>query len=611
MSIYFALRTENTELISKAKRLGLFVIRGMVFSVSSDHYAYDREAGCHCLSDAYLTNRTEIFAALGEVALPRAHFSDAKLILVAYQRWGVGSFEKLSGDFSLVLYEEKSQKMILARDALGHRSLYYSDSEPFTFMVSNSVFSFFDFLELKSEINPRRVAYFLAMVNQSEANETFEQGIRKVREGSYFEIEKTGSVFERKYWFAENYLENPLVWPAIEDYDEQFRDLFSNVISNYLENEPVLAAHLSGGLDSSSVCAMLATHKGATAHDIHCFSHFPLKEKKLLDRKNWNYSDAPLVETFKQRYRHLHYHLIDYSKMPLFSDKNYAYYEQPPLNPTNTLWMQACVQQAKVLGIKTILTGQYGNFTISWPIGRRGNVSWWRWLRMRLRFEMKVYATRQPSLDYCAIHPELAKRYQIKRAFLKEQRALLAQEVRPYWFNQGITEYAAPIYCGLHFAEGVRHVDPTGDKRIIEFCLRLPKHVFQNETTTRLLVRRGLSSILPKEIASRQTRGMQSGDWCDTFEANRLRMQQDLQKWRNTEIANFLDLDHLEMDLKNFDQGMKSIHDQASLHDFTMRYHHRFMRAIEIGVFLTWKKSSERAKLTISKPHVRPGALLS
>ncbi|HXU94723.1 MAG TPA: hypothetical protein VFP33_13815, partial [Gallionella sp.] len=74
--------------------------------------------------DGRLDNREEIAAALG-VRLNGETVPDGHLLLAALERWGEQALPRLIGDFALALWDKENRKLLLARDQMGRRTLYY------------------------------------------------------------------------------------------------------------------------------------------------------------------------------------------------------------------------------------------------------------------------------------------------------------------------------------------------------------------------------------------------------------------------------------------------------------------------------------------------------
>lgn len=90
-------------------------------TVTTQHYVC-QHSGCVLLHWLRLDNRDDLVAALGQ---QYRHVSDAALVIAAYLRWQADCVARLRGDFAFALYDPHRQHMLLARDAVGVRPLYY------------------------------------------------------------------------------------------------------------------------------------------------------------------------------------------------------------------------------------------------------------------------------------------------------------------------------------------------------------------------------------------------------------------------------------------------------------------------------------------------------
>ena len=75
--------------------------------------------------DGRLDNRDDLLANLSELKNRPGPASDAALLLAAYQRWGPDCFERCVGSFAVAIWDRMERRMVVARDALGNRSLFY------------------------------------------------------------------------------------------------------------------------------------------------------------------------------------------------------------------------------------------------------------------------------------------------------------------------------------------------------------------------------------------------------------------------------------------------------------------------------------------------------
>jgi asparagine synthase (glutamine-hydrolysing) len=106
---------------------------------------------------------------------------------------------------------------------------------------------------------------------------------------------------------------------------------------------------------------------------------------------------------------------------------------------------------------------------------------------------------------------------------------------------------------------GIQIRNPTGDRRIVEFCLSLPEEQHQHNGVPRSLIRRAVADRLPSPVLANRQRGMQAADWVDRAIAGRSQMFAELAKLERSELgASALDLNwirELVQELPGFAEG--------------------------------------------------------
>ena len=232
-----------------------------------------------------------------ELGLPSYRSGDeAAIVAGAYRRWGVDTFSKLIGDWSLVLWDPRDQSLLLARDFIGLRPLYYSFASH-TFAWSSSLDHLLRNPVCPLDLDLEYLAGWLSLFPRAEA--TPYSGIRAVPPAAFVQVRSRG-VSIHKYW---NF--DPGKNIRLRDdseYEEQFRWHFANAVRRRLRSHRPLLAELSGGMDSSSIVCVadrLITHETGLTPRLDTMSCFDDSEP------NWNerpYFTA--VETQRGRQGH-------------------------------------------------------------------------------------------------------------------------------------------------------------------------------------------------------------------------------------------------------------------------------------------------------------------
>ena len=114
--------------------------------------------------DGRLDNRAEILDGLKPPLENASRLSDAALLLYAYERWGRECFERLIGEYALVIFDEWRGELICARDALGDRSLFYSIHDSRIIIASEPRAAAVE----APELNESAVSHFFCFTGKTE-----------------------------------------------------------------------------------------------------------------------------------------------------------------------------------------------------------------------------------------------------------------------------------------------------------------------------------------------------------------------------------------------------------------------------------------------------------
>ncbi|PWT94296.1 MAG: asparagine synthase (glutamine-hydrolyzing) [Acidobacteria bacterium] len=177
--------------------------------------------------------------------------SDTETIVHLYESYPDTFVERLRGMFAFALWDEPHHTIILARDRVGKKPLYYYlDREKLVF--ASEIKSILCHPQLNLRIDHQAVSDYLSL-GYVPAPKSIYQSIRKVRPGHYVRVQP-GRITEVKYWdlnFQESAPRSETQWR------ELLLDEFKTAVDMRLMSEVPLGAFLSGGLDSSGVVAMM------------------------------------------------------------------------------------------------------------------------------------------------------------------------------------------------------------------------------------------------------------------------------------------------------------------------------------------------------------------
>lgn len=206
-------------------------------------------SGIAILFDGRLDNRAELLDLLGWHGAALAAAPDPAIALALFERLGDAFVRRLVGDFAIVLWQPREQRLLLLRSPFGWRPLLWTfDGKTFAF--STEPRGLVLGLGLPRRLNEAALGEFIS-ARFATQEETFWQGIQRLRPGSALAVEQ-GRV-RQWYWHDEPFEE--LSHLSVADHVERFRDLFDQALIATTRSSGPIAGHLSGGHDSSSVVA--------------------------------------------------------------------------------------------------------------------------------------------------------------------------------------------------------------------------------------------------------------------------------------------------------------------------------------------------------------------
>jgi asparagine synthase (glutamine-hydrolysing) len=180
--------------------------------------------------------------------------SDTEVVMKAYHAWGTECVSRLHGMFAFAIWERESGRMILARDRLGIKPLYYADT-PESFRFASSVSALLAYREVDRSIDPDALHHYLTFHAVPEPM-TILKGVRKVMPGTVMIVNPDGTREETRYWqmSVDEAKTNQLM--SEKDWLEATREALTLATDRQLEADVPVGILLSGGLDSSLLVAL-------------------------------------------------------------------------------------------------------------------------------------------------------------------------------------------------------------------------------------------------------------------------------------------------------------------------------------------------------------------
>ena len=196
---------------------------------------------------------------------------DTEAIIHLYEEHGEHCVERLHGMFAFALWDERHQKLILARDRTGIKPLYYAESQRGDLVFGSEIKALFASGRFLPSLNEEVVIEYFATGHVS-GRETLLSGIRKLEPGSVLTWEPNRLPRTRRYWRPGDTVPGADISPPPKNLAEAknaFWNQFSGAVANQLMSDVPLGVFLSGGLDSTLI-AVAALEAGKS--DLQSFS---------------------------------------------------------------------------------------------------------------------------------------------------------------------------------------------------------------------------------------------------------------------------------------------------------------------------------------------------
>jgi asparagine synthase (glutamine-hydrolysing) len=449
--------------------------------------------------------------ALGHIFTTR---TDTEVLVHAWEAWGTDSFLRFNGIFAFALWDGKLRQLVLVRDRMGVKPLYFSHSGG-RLAFASELRPLLDLPWVDRErLDAGKIAEFMVFRHTS-AEQTVVRGIEKLSPGGWLIVNADGLALGR-YW-ALRYAPEPMdPAEALAGFSTRLR---SAVHSQLVADVPV-GVMLSGGIDSGAITALAAEAK----EDLHTFSigfaGDPLSE--LEDARR-------VAERFGTRHAELTIQPGDLDMVPEIICRN----DEPVAGPSSLAYY-LMLEKVRQAGIKVVLLGHgadeilggYEHLRIlsrlrrlcSSPLAPVAGAG----LRLgraifpgdeclarteRLFRNAKDWESAYLSLYAVFDSPELGRLFRSGHAapragfnplarLLQQQLsgpdAIMAYEHGP-WLADDLL-HRVDRMCMAHSIEGRV---PYLDNELVEFCARTPYGLKYSSGRDKDLLRRAMRDILP------------------------------------------------------------------------------------------------------------------
>lgn len=249
-------------------------------------------------------NHAEIRRELEELGghIWKTDHSDTEMIIHAYEQWGIDCIQKFRGMFAISLWDGRKRELILIRDRIGIKPLYY--------MVEEDVLSFASEIKAllkvrkkKAEIHEKAMYDYLSFLT-TPCEQTLFDGIFKLRPATYMVFDYDGKCWQKRYWDVWDHT-HPELYHADDDaISEILLSELKNAVKLRKEADVPVGVFLSGGIDSSTNAALFSEGNETKVkafcigydQDYESYKNENYYAKKMADYCNAEYHEKLLTQ---------------------------------------------------------------------------------------------------------------------------------------------------------------------------------------------------------------------------------------------------------------------------------------------------------------------------
>jgi asparagine synthase (glutamine-hydrolysing) len=449
-------------------------------------------------ADARVDARPELIARLrGEGWDVAADVPDAHLILHAYHAWGERCLERLVGDFAFAIWDGAARRLFCARDHFGVIPFYYAD-RPQGLVFGNVLRALRLHPGVSDALNDRAIGDFLLFGENLDTAATTFADIRALPPAHALTADREG-VRVRRHWSPPEAPREVRLEPP-EEHVERFRVGFDQTVADRLRSARV-AAHLSGGMDSTSVAVTAHQVLSSRGADFELLAYSMVFDR-LVAEEEGRYADLTAAKTGLDLERLV---VDEYWTRPLHEDGTWVFPE-PGVLPHRSAWYE--VSRRASAFSRELLTGFGGDPLFGIRLEGRDRIRFaWQELRagglprfgMRTALRARLHGRRADPSPPDWIEPAFARRMDLG-ARLREVRdtwdgaAGHRLVVHPHWPSV----FAAwhPGATGLP----IRTLFPFFDLRLAQQVWATPQVPWRPD---KRLLREAMRGRLPDEVLMR------------------------------------------------------------------------------------------------------------
>ncbi|MBT3784384.1 asparagine synthase (glutamine-hydrolyzing) [bacterium] len=512
---------KNQEFPRSSVHLGHRRLKILDLSEESNQPFSSRNQNMVLVYNGEIYNYRELRSELESLGHRFRSTGDTEVVLASFERWGTDCFARFNGMWALCIMDFDRNQLILSRDRLGEKPLYYYQDNGI-FVFGSEIKSILAHPEVSTRPNLERIYRYISTSYRygDMKPDSFFESIHQVPAGSFLSLESDWDCNVQKYW--------SLPIDRLQDGDpeqlsSEFLDLFTDSIRLRLRSDVPVGTLLSGGMDSTSVTAVARVVLGIP---VQSFSGIMEEERGAFNESKYIESVATHTRTPTTYVR------PNPTELCQTVEEMIGFFDEPICTVT---WYAAFLLSRSIPGrsVPVLLNGHGGDELLG------GYWDHYQYYFYDLAAAGMDDLRKQEILHWQRNHKrdpgEIPKHEEYWREFLAGKKK--ETEKFPdygYLFHRGLShQFKTAIRLDSPFsdsltrrlflelfyestpailktedrctmAHSIESRTPFLDHRLVEFCFRLPSNMKIREGMGKWILRNSMRGILPEDVRLRK-----------------------------------------------------------------------------------------------------------
>lgn len=518
--------------ISSDHTVGLGFRRLQIIDLSTgDQPIPNEDNSIQVISNGEIYNFQELrkrLKALGHVFRTR---TDTEVIVHAYEQYGDGCVEHFRGMFAFALWDQRNRRLLLARDRVGKKPLYYYH-HPRYFVFGSELKSLLRHPGVPTEIDPEALELYWTY-GYIPAPWTILSGVHKLPPAHYLVVDLEQNRVETKRYWDPEYL--PKLDITQVEASEQFLFLLKEAVRLRMVSDVPLGALLSGGIDSSLIVALMSEQAGQpietftigfeeASHDERPFANIVAQR---YETKHHEYVVRPNVaEVLPELVWYLDEPMADSSALPTYyvaqmarqqvtvvlngdgGDENFGGYRhyRSVLNSDLFNHLPGGIRNGVIRPIAYSLMQNFNHSLFRRLFNLAEHASWPTWAK----HEHRMFMFREPERKLLV--PGERSDQNLTRNYFRDvyERGICDNSLDAMLRADILSVLPGDLLVKMDrmsMAHSLEARSPFLDHELIEFVAKLPTQFKVTQTKRKALLQRVAKEYLPPELLKRKKKG--------------------------------------------------------------------------------------------------------